>query len=53
MFGILIDELAGYTDRLDEVWATDLAAVNRELARLGLEAIEVGCSPGEACVIAD
>ena len=34
IFGILARELAGYTARLDEVWKTDLAAVNRELARL-------------------
>jgi hypothetical protein len=39
IFQILSDDLEGYTDRLDEIWATDLAAVNRELQRLGLEPI--------------
>jgi photosystem II stability/assembly factor-like uncharacterized protein len=39
IFQIMVDRLRGYTDRLEEVWATDLAAVNRELARLGLEAL--------------
>jgi photosystem II stability/assembly factor-like uncharacterized protein len=37
IFQIMVERLRGYTDRLAEVWATDLAAVNRELARLGLE----------------
>jgi hypothetical protein len=36
IFQILSDELKGYTDRLAEVWATDLEAVNWELARLDL-----------------
>jgi hypothetical protein len=40
IFQILVDELRGYTDRLDEVWATDLAEVNRELERLGLEPLD-------------
>jgi photosystem II stability/assembly factor-like uncharacterized protein len=39
IFGLLVDELKGYTDRLAEVWATDLAAVNAELERLGLDPI--------------
>ena len=39
IFGLLVDELKGYTDRLAEVWETDLAAVNAELERLGLELI--------------
>ena len=42
VFQIMVDELRGYTDRLEEVWATDLAAVNRELERLGLEALNPG-----------
>ena len=37
---ILVDELRGYTDRLEEVWATDLEAVNRELERLGLKPLD-------------
>ncbi len=40
IFQIMVDRLRGYTDRLEEVWATDLAAVNRELARLGLEQLD-------------
>jgi hypothetical protein len=36
VFQIMVDELRGYTDRLGDVWATDLEAVNRELERLGL-----------------
>jgi photosystem II stability/assembly factor-like uncharacterized protein len=40
VFQIMVDTLREYTDRLDEVWATDLAAVNRELARLGLAPLD-------------
>jgi hypothetical protein len=40
IFGILTAELKGYTDRLDEIWATDLVAVNRELSRLGLAPLD-------------
>jgi hypothetical protein len=40
IFQIMVERLRGYTDRLAEVWATDLAAVNRELARLGLEPVD-------------
>jgi hypothetical protein len=40
IFQILVDELGGYTDRLEEVWATDLADVNRELERLGLDPLD-------------
>ena len=36
VFQIMVDELKGYTDRLQQIWDTDLAAVNRELERLGL-----------------
>lgn len=51
IYGILERELKGYTDRLQQVWATDLAAVNKELARLGLPPLDpkcanvVGCAP--------
>ena len=40
IFGILTDELQGYTDRLQQVWATDLAEVNAELERLGLSVLD-------------
>ena len=40
VFGIMVDELERHTTRLQEVWRTDLAAVNRELARLGLEPLD-------------
>ena len=40
IFQILVDELRGYTDRLEEVWETDLEDVNRELERLGLEPLD-------------
>jgi hypothetical protein len=42
IFGILTEDLEGYTDRLGEVWATDLVGVNRELRRLGLAALDPG-----------
>ncbi len=47
---ILTDELKGYTDRLEEVWRTDLVAVNQELERLGMEPIELPCPTGSRCV---
>ena len=40
VFDIMVERLEGYLDRLDEVWATDLVAVNRELDRLGLEPLD-------------
>ena len=40
IFQIMVDELRGYAIRLEEVWATDLDAVNRELERLGLERLD-------------
>ncbi len=40
IFGIMVEELRGYTDLLQEIWDTDLAAVNRELERLGLDRID-------------
>lgn len=52
IFGILTEELKGYTDRLQKVWATDLAALNRELERLGLDPIGPQCEPGKECAIA-
>jgi hypothetical protein len=43
IFGILSTELKGYTDRLAQIWKTDLAAVNGELARLKLVALDPQC----------
>ena len=49
IFGILERELKGYTDRLQQVWRTDLAAVNKELARLGLLPLDPKCTAVSGC----
>jgi hypothetical protein len=49
IFGILSAELRRYTDRLAEVWAQDLAAVNAELARLKLPRVDPKCARVEGC----
>jgi hypothetical protein len=51
IFGILTAELKTYTDRLEAVWATDLAAVNRELTRLGLAPLDPKCARAEGCAV--
>ena len=51
IFGILSSELKGYTDRLDVVWKTNLAAVNKELARLKLPPLDPQCVKAEGCVV--
>jgi photosystem II stability/assembly factor-like uncharacterized protein len=43
IFGILSTELKGYSDRLTEIWKTDLVTVNGELARLKLSALDPKC----------
>ena len=48
---ILVAELGTYTNQLQEVWAVDLAAVNHELSRLGLELIDLLCAPDEICSV--
>lgn len=48
IFGILSRELAGYTKRLDEIWKTDLVAVNKELARLNLPKLDPACAKIDA-----
>ncbi len=53
IFGILVEELKGYTDRLAEVWRTDLAAVNARLGQLGLAPIDPACARVEGCVARD
>ncbi len=40
VFGIMVEELGGYTATLDGIWQTELVAVNRELERLGMEALD-------------
>jgi hypothetical protein len=40
IFTILSDELQGYLDELATVWAQELVAVNAELQRLGLRALD-------------
>ena len=52
IFDILSSELAGYTTRLDEIWARDLEALNRELTRVGLDPIDRACDEEEVCPIA-
>ena len=49
IFGILTTELKGYTTKLEQVWKVDLAAVNKELARLNLPAIDPNCPKAEGC----
>lgn len=49
IYGILERELKGYTDRLQQVWSTDLAAANKELARLGLPPLDPKCVNVAGC----
>jgi hypothetical protein len=49
IFGILSTELGGYTARLAQVWKTDLAATNAELARVGLPLLDPACVQIKGC----
>ncbi|MDZ7632273.1 MAG: hypothetical protein U5K74_13235, partial [Gemmatimonadaceae bacterium] len=49
IFGILSTQLGRYTTRLSQIWATDLVAVNKELARLRLAPIDPNCAKAEGC----
>jgi hypothetical protein len=51
IFGILTQELKGYTDRLDQVWRTDLAAVNARLNALKLPQIDPKCTDANGCTV--
>lgn len=51
IFGILTTELKGYTTELENVWKTDLAAVNKELARLNLPPIDPQCAKAAGCPV--
>jgi photosystem II stability/assembly factor-like uncharacterized protein len=51
IYEIMSRELKGYIDALAKVWATDLVAVNGELARLKLNSLDPGCENANAfCV---
>ncbi len=51
IFDILVTELKGYTDRLEQIWSTELPAVNAELRRLNLAPLDPGCGRPEGCVV--
>ena len=46
VFGIMVERLEGYVTRLQAVWDEELAEVNEELRRLGLEEIVVAQEGG-------
>ena len=49
IFSILVTELKVYTDKLAQVYAKDLVAVNKELARLKLAPLDPECTKVEGC----
>ncbi len=49
IFKILGTELKGYTDRLEEVWAKDLSAVNAQLLKLKLVPLDRKCAKVGGC----
>lgn len=49
IFDILSTELGGYLQTLDQIWKVELAAVNRELGRLRLPAIDPNCEVAAGC----
>jgi hypothetical protein len=51
IFDILTTELKGYVDRLAQVWARDLTAVNAELSRLGLPPLDPKCVKVDGCPV--
>ena len=51
IFNILTTELKGYTDRLAQVYKTDLVAVNKELARLKLAPLDPQCEKVTGCAM--
>ncbi|MCG6956827.1 MAG: glycosyl hydrolase, partial [Gemmatimonadetes bacterium] len=51
IFKIMSDQLKGYTDRLQVIWSTDLASVNKELTRLKLLPLDPKCDKPEGCLI--
>jgi hypothetical protein len=51
ILNILSKELTGYQTTLEKVWKTDLSAVNAELARLKLPAIDPKCTVVSGCSV--
>jgi len=51
IFDILVEELAGYQQQLDAIWATELAEVNRILNDLGLPTVDPECDRPEGCMV--
>jgi photosystem II stability/assembly factor-like uncharacterized protein len=49
IYGIMSNTLKGYLDRLQQIWATELPAVNRELARLKLQPLDPKCGNAAGC----
>jgi hypothetical protein len=49
IFGILSTQMNRYSTRLSQIWATDLSAVNTELARLRLAPLDPNCVKVEGC----
>ncbi|MHB8839053.1 MAG: glycosyl hydrolase, partial [Gemmatimonadaceae bacterium] len=51
IFAIQSGQLKVQTDRLAQVWKTDLAAFNREAARLKLPPVDPKCAKAEGCTV--
>jgi photosystem II stability/assembly factor-like uncharacterized protein len=51
IFDILVEELAGYTDRLEVIWSEELAAVNAILGGLDLPTIDPDCGNPGGCMV--
>jgi hypothetical protein len=49
IFDLLSRELAAYERQLMDVWTTDLARANAELARLDLPPVDPQCTRVEGC----
>ena len=50
IFDILVEELSGYQQEIDEIWSIELTEVNRILGNLGLPAIDPECARPEGCM---
>ncbi len=50
IFDILVEELSGYQQEIDEIWSIELTEVNRILGELGLPAIDPECDRPEGCM---